>query len=186
MRDYCLNKKSREWEVYGGRGITICQSWLDSFEQFLSDMGDKPLGDYCLGRIDSDKNFDPSNCKWITKKQRWKNNKRAKYITYKEETHSMSEWEDITGFKSTLRSRIVDKGWPIEDAFEIIPDRRNAGTPVKHRLTIDGITKSVVEWARELNLNKQMLLSRARRGWSLDRILNQPIRKRSPNKPKGH
>ncbi len=64
MKQRCLNPKSTSFKNYGGRGITVCDRWL-KFENFLSDMGERPAGK-TLDRKEVDKNYEPSNCKWST------------------------------------------------------------------------------------------------------------------------
>lgn len=65
MKSKCQNDKNPRYRDYGGRGITVCERWNDSFENFLADMGDKPAGTG-LGRIDKSKGYAPENCKWMT------------------------------------------------------------------------------------------------------------------------
>lgn len=65
MKTRCLNKKYKEYSYYGGRGISICKRWLESFECFLEDMGEKP-SDQSIDRINNDGNYEPSNCRWST------------------------------------------------------------------------------------------------------------------------
>ena len=65
MKQRCLNPKSTAWENYGGRGISICNEWLNSFVTFYEDMGKCPDG-LTLDRIDVNGNYEPSNCKWST------------------------------------------------------------------------------------------------------------------------
>lgn len=72
MRERCLNPKDKCYPDWGGRGITVCSRWLHSFENFLSDMGEKPPG-LSLGRIDNDGNYTPKNCRWETHSQQMKN-----------------------------------------------------------------------------------------------------------------
>jgi hypothetical protein len=63
----CKNKSHGRYHRYGGRGISVDQRWM-SFENFLSDMGEKPTG-LQIDRIDNDGNYTPSNCQWVTPKQ---------------------------------------------------------------------------------------------------------------------
>ncbi|RZJ87445.1 MAG: hypothetical protein EOO20_16070 [Chryseobacterium sp.] len=62
----CNNPKSRAYPYYGGRGIKICDRWLQDFRFFLEDMGTRPEGKYSIERVDVDGNYEPSNCKWAT------------------------------------------------------------------------------------------------------------------------
>lgn len=66
MKARCTNSKHSEYNTYGGKGITVCDRWLHSFENFLEDMGERPTQDYCIDRIDSSKGYYKENCQWIT------------------------------------------------------------------------------------------------------------------------
>jgi DNA-binding transcriptional ArsR family regulator len=66
MKERCLNSKSTSYKRYGGRGITICDRWINSFENFYADMGPKPSEKYSIERMNNDGNYEPSNCKWAT------------------------------------------------------------------------------------------------------------------------
>lgn len=72
MRKRCLNPNHYAYARYGGRGITICARW-DDFAPFLEDMGLRPGPTYSIERINNDGNYEPSNCKWATKKEQGRN-----------------------------------------------------------------------------------------------------------------
>jgi len=75
MKARCLNPKNKAYKYYGGRGISICEQWINSFETFYSDIGHKPDPTYSLDRIDSNGNYELSNCRWATPNEQWENRK---------------------------------------------------------------------------------------------------------------
>lgn len=75
MKERCYYTKARNYCNYGARGIRVCEEWKNSFNRFLADMGERPLG-MSLDRVDPDKDYEPSNCRWATKEEQ-EGNKRV-------------------------------------------------------------------------------------------------------------
>lgn len=118
MKNRCLNSNTKSYKNYGARGIKICARWIDSFDNFLTDMGKKPSPKHSLERIDNNGNYEPSNCRWATIEDQNNNKANTKFITHNGITLSIGEWSKITGIKyMTLYMRIFRENWSVERAL---------------------------------------------------------------------
>jgi len=115
MRKRCKNKKNKSYKNYGARGISVCKRW-DKFENFYTDMGDKPKG-LTLERIDNNKGYSPDNCKWATRKEQANNSRHNVIINYKGQRLTMAQWAREIGIKCSTLSRRIQRHWPIEKAL---------------------------------------------------------------------
>lgn len=116
MKDRCFNTKADNYINYGGRGITVCDRWVNSFENFIIDMGPRPEGK-TLDRINNNKNYSPENCQWSTPKVQASNRRNSKIISYKGLSLTVAEWAGEIGVKvGTLYSRLY-RDWPLEKAL---------------------------------------------------------------------
>lgn len=117
MKRRCYQPKTKHFEHYGGRGITVCDRWRDSYSNFLADMGRRPSKRHSLDRIDNDGNYELSNCRWTLQKIQIRNRSNAVTFLWNGKRYSQKELSDISGVPfGTLRSRIA-RGWPLEKAM---------------------------------------------------------------------
>ncbi len=111
----CTNLKHNDYKYYGGRGITVCESWR-KFENFLADMGEKPER-LEIDRIDNTRGYFKENCRWITHKTNCRNFRRNRLLIFKGQTRTLIEWSELTGLgESAIRHRLK-RGWSIEKAL---------------------------------------------------------------------
>lgn len=111
MKERCCNTKNPAYKHYGGRGITVCQEWLNDFSAFRDWSTVNGYDDLLtIDRIDKNGNYDPSNCRWVTMKIQNNNRRNNKQISFNGKQHTISEVAEMTGIKSnTLYKRIWRK-----------------------------------------------------------------------------
>jgi hypothetical protein len=117
MKARCSNVKNAMYENYGGRGIKVCERWLNSYDNFILDMGIKPTMKHQIERIDNDGNYCPENCKWATPEENARNKRNTFFITVDGKTKTSQEWSEISGVNfRTIKKRIQQHGWTERDA----------------------------------------------------------------------
>lgn len=117
MKYRCFNVNSVEYKNYGGRGITVCDRWLD-INCFLEDMYPSYIKGLQLDRINVNGNYEPSNCRWITAKQNSNNKRNNRFVSYNGETKTISQWSEKTGIPyMVIFNRLVN--WSVEEALTL-------------------------------------------------------------------
>lgn len=117
----CKNKKNK---LYGGKGIAVCDEWKDFINFYIWTEKTGYNDKLTIDRIDSNGNYEPSNCRWATYKQQNNNNSMNRKITYNGETHTVGEWGDITGIgRNLLYERIIMNHWPVKKAFSTLSEK---------------------------------------------------------------
>ncbi len=117
MKQRCYNKNTKAYKHYGGRGIAVCDRWLESFNHFLLDMGERPKG-LTLERINNGKGYSKENCKWATYEDQNNNRRDNILIDYNGISLTLPQWSKKLGInKSTLYNRLNVYCWPIQKAF---------------------------------------------------------------------
>lgn len=107
MKDRCTNPRCAVWDRYGGRGITVCDRWLQSFSAFLADVGPRPESNMSIDRIDNNGNYEPGNVRWATQLQQQTNSSQARLLTLDGETLTISGWARRLGIsRPALRQRL--------------------------------------------------------------------------------
>lgn len=118
MKRRCFDSNFRDYNNYGGRGISVCNEWKENYSVFREWALSNGYSDkLTLDRIDNNGNYEPSNCRWTTI-QIQSNNKRVnRRITYKGETHTIADWGRITGIDADKIGKRLKKGLPLEQVF---------------------------------------------------------------------
>lgn len=158
---------------YGGRGIFVCDRWLNSFENFYADMGPRPSPKHSIDRINNDGPYSPENCRWATKQEQCNNKSDNKLIEYHGEVLTAKQWADKLAIPYlTLWTRLFKYNWDVPQAFE---------TPVKNHvryLVFNGESHTIEQWAVILGISRRIIRYRLDElNWSVERTLGTPTKK---------
>jgi hypothetical protein len=113
MKSRCSNPNRKDYRYYGGRGIKVCERWLE-FSNFLADMGERPEG-LTLERKDNNLGYSKENCRWATRAEQNLNSRNNRNITYAGKTLCIRQWALNLGIReATIRNRLDRLGWSID------------------------------------------------------------------------
>lgn len=114
----CKDKKCPAYKNYGGRGITVCQEWLDDFMNFYNWAIENGYNDnLTIDRINVNSNYEPLNCRWIPKSEQSKNRRNVIYITYNGETNTMKYFAEKYNMSNRTLYTRIKRGWDIHKAL---------------------------------------------------------------------
>lgn len=123
----CRNLNCAEYASYGGRGITICERWLQ-FANFMSDMGPRPTSRHTIERVDNSRGYDPDNCVWATFIEQARNRRNNLIVEAFGRSQCLAAWAEESAIQyHTIKARLRH-GWPAEKALTH-PVRRRATCP---------------------------------------------------------
>lgn len=168
MKNRCYNSSHPYYAYYGGKGITICSEWLLDFDNFKAWAYDNGYADnLTIDRIDNNKGYCPSNCRWSTMKEQQNNRSSNHLITYNGQTKTMRQWSECLGIPyEIIKNRIVNCGFSAEKAFT------NESYANKRLIELKGRKQSIRAWCNELGLNYNTVLWRLHNGWSVTKAFN--------------
>ena len=118
MTKRCLNKKHKKYPDYGGRGISVCPRWLESFENFLEDMGIRPSSKHSIDRIDVNGNYEPNNCRWATTLEQAHNKRNNVFYEYEDKRQVLADWAREFGTCPSNINRFFKRGFDFSDVYK--------------------------------------------------------------------
>lgn len=130
----CIEPTNQAWPSYGGRGIRMCERWLNSASAFVADMGPKPSPKHELDRRDNDGHYEPGNCRWVLRTTNDRNRRSNRLVTFNGETHAMAEWCERFGLPQDTATWRLRNGWTPEATFTTpVRAKKPNGTHPRYR-----------------------------------------------------
>ena len=112
MKNRCFNPRVKGYANYGGRGITVCDRWNESFELFLLDVGPRPSPKHSIDRRDNNGNYEPGNAQWALPIEQANNSRHVHFVTVDGVTMSLTGWSRQTGVPAPCIRKRLKRGWP--------------------------------------------------------------------------
>lgn len=162
----CYNQKTKAFSDYGGRGILVCDRWISSFENFLSDMGAKPSVNHSIERNDVNGNYEPGNCRWATKAEQARNKRNTRFIEINGVTKRLQEWAEQAGLAASVIRLRAKCG--VSGAALLAPSQRGGIIEFK------GVTDTYAGWGARTGLKASTIAMRITKyGWPIQKALTQ-------------
>jgi hypothetical protein len=114
MNDRCRNPRNNNYNRYGGRGISVCQEWQESYTAFLAAMGRRPSVLHSLERINNNGNYDPGNVRWATKVDQCNNRRTNRLLEFNGKIQTLAQWGREVGIPSLTLGARLNRGWSAE------------------------------------------------------------------------
>lgn len=175
MIQRCENPNHTWYARYGGRGIKICPRWRSDFEAFAADMGSRPSLAHTIDRIDGDKDYEPGNVRWAIPTEQQRNRSDTLRLEWEGREISGTEAAQIAGIEVATFYHRLNAGWPMARIMST-PSRSSSNkgrAKNMEGLTLNGITRSVGEWAQITGLTPAAIHQRLHRGWTVERTLTK-------------
>ena len=164
----CYYPTTNGYERYGGRGIIMCDEWINnpqSFYHWAINNGYKK--GLTIDRINVNGNYEPSNCRWITKEVQDNNRRNNRKITYNGEIKTLSQWSRKYNINVVTLSDRLKAGMPIDEALNK-PVIKSGG---KLLYTLNNETKLLSEWCKIYDINYQTAWKKLKKGYSIEKAL---------------
>jgi len=127
MKSRCYNEKTKEYPNWGGRGIVVCPRWLEGFENFFKDMGERPTSEHSLDRIDVNGNYCKENCRWGTDEQQHRNMRTNNWVEYEGEKLVVMDWAKRFGIPQATLDQRLRRGHDIKYVMDFSKNPLNKG-----------------------------------------------------------
>lgn len=169
----CVDPTNKRFSEYGGRGISVCETWRDFF-CFIADVGRRPGIEFSLDRIDNDGNYEPHNCKWATRSEQGQNCRRTRRYTFLGQLLTPTEIANRTGVDRRSLSTRLKTGIEVDEAIRL-------GVAAKTRrhgivIEINGVKKTTRQWAVYFGIRHKTAWQRVNScGWTWEKALSTPV-----------
>ena len=173
MKARCLDPDSDVYSYYGGRGISICEDWKNSFSNFYQwAMSNGYSTELTIDRIDVNGNYEPNNCRWVTRKEQNRNMRSNVFLSFNGETLCLKDLASKYGVSAATLSQRLQRGWSLVDALQMKSGEKRGNR--KH-ITFKGITLPFCKMAERFGIKPSTLAVRLKRGWTLEKALLTPV-----------